>query len=727
MQAEARKLRRTPNACIPCRQSKVKCSGNEPCTSCQRRLVKCRFAEEGNKLLVSERYIQELQNQAKNQHCGTGTKRSHDTAMGSGDEIDKVTDGQSRELQPSSWSNNEHSIWRNPFTFPSMTIKNPYKDNRTWIWLAPSSVWSFTRRLTTMITEKLDLEDSYSSPLFKDGDIYQLSWKLSSDDSLPDISGIPPIDYALYLFNTVKFHLGQNYRFFDEEAFITHMQEFYYGSAIKKATESRLWFVQFLLVLSFGKAFLSRSRNPRDPPGSKFFVRAMSLMPAHSSLFKDSLLAIEVLALAGLYFYSIDQRESAHLYVGQAIRIAQLEGMHTELPEEELGAATLTRCRNLWWTLYIMDRHFSSSVGLPMSTQDSDIATLINPPGISSQRDTTLSLQVKLSRLLAFILTTVYKSVKSPMKTFLETTQSIVNTIAGHAEEIEKIIHVKFQSSVDSMPKGTRHITLLYHQCVIVATRPLLLSVLNERLEKLDDGGADWQNFLPRTKSLISTGINSAIKTLEILSALVEDSLLEGFLPFDLEFTYGSAVHLIMANTLFPNMIDGQNTYSQDAHSILDEIICKGNRVAEVRKQELIYLEGLFQQLATRVDRRGDFQSSFTPSVLDNNVQIIEPKDKSSCEKEDEQQQQQQQQELPQQPQPQQKASRTSPETPTTATPQSVTAASGDPHQLSPASLNLQMSSTNIEYLNNIRISSCEILSIMDQIGNHEQDWEAGV
>lgn len=36
--------------------------------------------------------------------------------------------------------------------------------------------------------------------------------------------------------------------------------------------------------------------------------------------------------------------------------------------------------------------------------------------------------------------------------------------MAGHAEEIEKVIHHKFQNSVDSMPKGTRHITLVYHQ-----------------------------------------------------------------------------------------------------------------------------------------------------------------------------------------------------------------------------------------------------------------------
>ena len=268
-----------------------------------------------------------------------------------------------------------------------------------------------------MITEKLSLESLNNSPGLLEGDVYALQWRDAAPNDPPDISGLPSIDQALYLFNTVKFHLGQIYRFFDdEETFVRHVREFYQGDAVVKASECRLWFVQFLLVLAFGNAFLSRSRGTNDPPGSKFFVRATSLMPDLASLWEDSLLAIEVLAMMGLYRYSIDYRESAHVYVsntllhsslandsaqvGQAIRIAQLGGLHTQLPEEELGSRTLTRCRNLWWTLYIMDRHFSSSVGIPMTTHDCDISTLVDP----SQQDTTLSLQVKLSRMLSTIL-----------------------------------------------------------------------------------------------------------------------------------------------------------------------------------------------------------------------------------------------------------------------------------------------------------------------------------
>lgn len=78
----------------------------------------------------------------------------------------------------------------------------------------------------------------------------------------------------------------------------------------------------------------------------------------------------------------------------------------------------------------------------------------------------------------------------------------------------------------------------------------------------------------------------------------------ETFLPFELEVAYGAALHLMMANTLFPHAVEGQ-TYSGEAHCVLDEMISKGNRLAAARKTELTHLEGLFRELATRIERYG--------------------------------------------------------------------------------------------------------------------------
>lgn len=69
---------------------------------------------------------------------------------------------------------------------------------------------------------------------------------------------------------------------------------------------------------------------------------------------------------------------------------------------------TVTRCRNLWWKLYIIDRHFSSSLGVPMTTPDNEMTTLFNNAAADAQRESTLSLQVRLSRMLSHILTSMF-------------------------------------------------------------------------------------------------------------------------------------------------------------------------------------------------------------------------------------------------------------------------------------------------------------------------------
>ncbi|KAL2860916.1 uncharacterized protein BJX67DRAFT_386196 [Aspergillus lucknowensis] len=609
----SRKLKRTSNACIACRQSKIKCTGEQPCANCQRRRVDCRFLETVNKVMVPERYLRELQGKAgerprprhgqHQQHERSPlVKRTATSAFGSEVDIEDTVDSHPEEMaaQP---VDSARTIWTSPFTLPSRIIKKNHKTKRNWTWLAPTSTWSFTTRLKLMIAEKLHVESHYGNPELFDGDLYPIQWRPIPVDEHPDISNLPSIDHALYLFNTVKFHLGHNHLLIDEKEFMENIHRFYYGDSIKHANECRLWMVQFLIVLAFGNAFLLQSKSPRDPPGSKFFVRAMSLMPDHTSLSRGGFLAIEVLSLTGLYLYSIDHRSSAHVYIGHAIRIAQMDGMHTQLPEDELGADTVSRCRNLWWTLYVLDRHISSSVGASMTPQDSDITTLLDPP-TCSQSDATLGLLVRLSHLLSYILSSVYKGAKTQLGTFLETTRSILHVLAGHAREIESVIHMKFQNSVDTMPKGTRHITLLYHQCVIVATRPLLLSVLKERLERLGHGEEDWQSIVAPTNALISAGIKSAAKTLQILTD--EDSLLgvELFLPFDMEFTYGAAMHVTMAGALFPNVTESQ-TYMEDAYSILDQMIQRGNKLAAARKSELVQLETLFRELTVRIERRG--------------------------------------------------------------------------------------------------------------------------
>ncbi len=52
--------------------------------------------------------------------------------------------------------------------------------------------------------------------------------------------------------------------------------------------------------------------------------------------------------------------------------MALSHGLHKSLLGDNLTDKFSTRCRDLWWTVYILDRTFSSLMGVPASDRDED-------------------------------------------------------------------------------------------------------------------------------------------------------------------------------------------------------------------------------------------------------------------------------------------------------------------------------------------------------------------
>ncbi|KAF7629616.1 hypothetical protein AFLA_013326 [Aspergillus flavus NRRL3357] len=156
-----RKTRRTANACIACRHRV-------------------------NRAVVSERYLRQLEKEVEEHRQLAGVRsppvspfesqtRSKDTSTAESTEI--VSDSTEEPLQLPGLGYAQ-SIWTSPFTLPSTTIRNTQQNKRTWIWLAPSSMWSFTTRLTIMVTEKLQLRNTHSAHTLEK-ESYPIRWDAS--------------------------------------------------------------------------------------------------------------------------------------------------------------------------------------------------------------------------------------------------------------------------------------------------------------------------------------------------------------------------------------------------------------------------------------------------------------------------------------------------------------------------------------------------------------------
>ncbi|KAG4291934.1 hypothetical protein FPRO06_13187 [Fusarium proliferatum] len=462
-------------------------------------------------------------------------------------------------------------------------------------YLGTSSNWSFTRRVLSLTHEYIHQSPISVDNLLFDGLAYDLGWDGSRITPALDPPVMPSLDHAVFLINTVKFHCGQLFHLFDEETFMAYLHEFYADPSSHIAAAD-LPYIHLLLILAFGKAFAENNNyQAKRPPGADYFVTALRLLPSIHILVYQPLISTEILCCIALYFESLDYRHSSHGFIGQAMRVALGQGMHTDMPVDQLGDRIVERSRRIWWTVYVLDREMTSLMGLPQSVHDDDIHHQLPHFDGSTQRVAALHMQIRLCRTIASVGRGVYGANGRLNKKFLLSTKKVLENIAGLADELQQ----QFPLGADKA-------------CIVLATRPLLLCFLKIRFET-PDSITEALNSSQTVWNLIKMCIDSSYQMINILGCLQSQGLLEAFLPFDLESLFVSSFNLLIAPVLDPRFSEYDATFRHKTHIIFNEMISKGNLIAMFRRSEL-------QQLDDMLGRLPRDQSDTTPVPIDGQI-----------------------------------------------------------------------------------------------------------
>ncbi|KAL2834277.1 hypothetical protein BDW59DRAFT_156217 [Aspergillus cavernicola] len=586
--------KRSTNACQRCRKQKIKCSGLQPCNTCHKRKLTCVFDDRDQKVLVTRGFIDDLQRRIaslerdeddlSSLHSYVEQERARPDDGG-----DNLTVAEARLGQNLEGADLTNPLSTGPSTFSTAAT------GRTF-YLGTSSNWSFARRILSMTHEHL-----YNSPLPTDsllfeGSTYDLGWDGSRTTVYQEAPIVPTLDYSIYLINAVKFHAGQLFHLFDEGSFMGGLYAFYEDPQQQMATDG-LWYIHYLVIVALGKALVVHRNRDSRPPGCEFFIRALQLLPDTTHLCRDSIIGAEILCCIALYLQSLDYRNSAQNFIGQAVRLALAEGMHTDMPVQHLGEALVQRCRKIWWTIYVLDRQMTSLMGLPQSINDNQIHhQLPSFPG-SPQKVVALSMQIRMCQIIAEINSTVYGADGRLNRKFLLRTKAALASTTDLANDLQRSFDLQLdKSTISGVSRMSAHLHLLYHQCIVLATRPLLLCFLTMRFQSADTC-IETLNSSANVLRLLQVCIDSAQQQLNILTCLYEQSLLDSFLPFDLEATFVSSVVLLLAPAIDSVLLESRRPWLQKSYVILEDMISRGNLIADFRKSELEQLSGLLYQL----------------------------------------------------------------------------------------------------------------------------------
>ena len=224
------------------------------------------------------------------------------------EQADVPQESDSEEPDPDAVPATVEAHLANPLAFPSYTADSTGKS----FYFGTSSNWSFGRRVLNMAHERISDAPLSANSLLFEGTTYDLGWDGLRTPNDGDVPVLPTLDFALYLINSVKFHCGQLYHLFDEDTFMNHFNKFHEGNDGQQWDPPILWYIHYLIILSFGKAFIVRKQTGTRPPGAELFVHAMKMLPHSTYLCAHTIEAIEVLCVAALYLQCVDYRTAAY-------------------------------------------------------------------------------------------------------------------------------------------------------------------------------------------------------------------------------------------------------------------------------------------------------------------------------------------------------------------------------------------------------------------------------
>lgn len=79
-------------------------------------------------------------------------------------------------------------------------------------------------------------------------------------------------------------------------------------------------------------------------------------------------------------------------------------GIHTDIQSCHHSESVTERCREVWWTVYVLDCHLSSLMGVPPALAEQDISAQLPSFAGFSQKSLALSIHVRLAKTTTLIL-----------------------------------------------------------------------------------------------------------------------------------------------------------------------------------------------------------------------------------------------------------------------------------------------------------------------------------
>ncbi|KAK4157989.1 fungal-specific transcription factor domain-containing protein [Chaetomidium leptoderma] len=296
-----------------------------------------------------------------------------------------------------------------------------------------------------------------------------------------------------------------------------------------------------------------------QPDRAEVFFRSARSMCDPGAGFEDAdFWSIQALSLMTIYMLIVSKRNTAYAYLGMAVRSAYALGLHREETMRDVifTPGEMTVRRNLWKTLFILDRFLAATLGRPTAISEDDCSCKILPHddaldlraigglGFDHVHASSLNSCVETSRVIGVTL-----KVFSRRKISTTKVQEIID-MSRNWDQASRAQSYRRQSDGGPVNPAhgvaSLHVSLLSLHSLILLTRQLFV-MHNWMLVEERSGIKKSPQIRESIPARFSEAcVVASYKTIKLARAAWEDNYLPRRNPFIVYFIFAASLVILM-------------------------------------------------------------------------------------------------------------------------------------------------------------------------------------
>ncbi|KAF2455787.1 fungal-specific transcription factor domain-containing protein [Lineolata rhizophorae] len=316
---------------------------------------------------------------------------------------------------------------------------------------------------------------------------------------------------------------------FDRQSFFNELEACYCDPLSTKQT----WLCILNLVFAIGLMLASpqpathdsivieKLQADQNDRAEIFYFNAKSFCDPLTGFEDADFWSVQALTLMSVYMLSKSKRNTAFAFLGMAVRSAYALGLHREETLVVFSRSQQVERRNLWRTLFVIDRFLSCSLGRPTAiTEDECSGDTLRPSEPSGEDQNGASnafsfrqpsspaelgaLALEAAVRSCSVIGTILKRVYHQRKISTRLAQEIADVCKQWPRALPPSLH--WRQAADAHPAqgvAILHANLFYCHSIVLLTRPFFLYLLN----------AEVQNLGPVDRNTASGGDSHAQKS----------------------------------------------------------------------------------------------------------------------------------------------------------------------------------------------------------------------